>query len=210
MSLLDLEYTLALIKPHAIHHRAEILEKIKSAGFHVLQERCVKLTNDELTRFKCNRLDEDRFFTTKLDGSQSGTFIALCLCRTKAVELWQRLMGPENCSVARKTTPESLRAIYGDVNNETLNALDGSRNSDDVRSDLQFFFPNIIHEPILSEMERINAYLNFVIYKPLIEALYEMIKIRPDDPILWLANFMLERNKIKSSIQEMKIRTSST
>lgn len=38
-STLNLERTLAVIKPHAIRHRRSILRRIQMAGFHVIQVR---------------------------------------------------------------------------------------------------------------------------------------------------------------------------
>lgn len=40
-STLNLERTLAIIKPEAIRHRFEIMQRIKIAGFHVLDVRNV-------------------------------------------------------------------------------------------------------------------------------------------------------------------------
>lgn len=48
--------------------------------------------------------------------------------------------------------------------------------------------------------ERSNEYLCSAIYQPLADALYEMTKVKPSDPLEWLAYFMLEHNKNKPSI----------
>lgn len=59
----------------------------------------------------------------------------------------------------------------------------------------------VILEPFLSD-DNSNDYLCSVIYQPLTDALYEMTKAKPDDPLKWLAHFMLEHNKNKPSIQD--------
>lgn len=75
----------------------------------------------------------------------SGPMIVLCLARENVIEVWNDLMGPENCVVARKSSPSSLRALYGDPDNEMMNAVHGSKSRDDVEHDLNFFFPNSEH-----------------------------------------------------------------
>lgn len=59
----------------------------------------------------------------------------------------------------------------------------------------------VIQEPIYTT-ERINNYLCSSIYQPLTDALYEITKVKPDDPLEWLAVFMLERNNSRPVIHE--------
>lgn len=151
--------------------------------------------------------------------------IVLCLGREDAVEKWKELMGPENCAVARQSAPSSLRALYGDLSNDSKNAVYGCMNDSDVEHELQFFFPNcksrqpkdifhaqaitilflpsrlVISEPICG-YDKVNAYLCSVIYQPLTIAVFEMTKVKPDDPLEWLACFMLKHNKNKPVVNE--------
>lgn len=48
-STLNLQRTLAIIKPHAIHHRSAIIRRIQIAGFQILQV---------LNRFRFNATSE--------------------------------------------------------------------------------------------------------------------------------------------------------
>lgn len=59
----------------------------------------------------------------------------------------------------------------------------------------------MIHEPIYG-YGKVNEYLCSVIYQPLSEAVYEMTKVKPDDPLEWLACFMLKHNRIKPVVNE--------
>ena len=72
----------------------------------------------------------------------TGPIIALCLARTNAVKLWQELMGPEKHLIAKQSAPTSLRAIYGDVNDEFKSAVYGTALLEDVPQELHYFFPN--------------------------------------------------------------------
>jgi nucleoside diphosphate kinase homolog 5 len=158
----------------------------------------------------------------EIEHLSSGPMIVLCLARENVVDHWKRLMGPESCLMAKKSAPTSLRAIYGDADDDVKNAVYGSDNVDDVQHELQFFFPNskqrnvkmafnihfsrrnifpfpVVQEPILTD-DRIRDYLDCVIHQPLNDALYEMTKVKPDDPLEWLAMFMLKNNNNKPTI----------
>jgi hypothetical protein len=59
----------------------------------------------------------------------------------------------------------------------------------------------VILEPIsIYDKQRVDEYLRSVIYQPLTDALYEMTKVKPDEPIEWLADFMLRHNNNKPLI----------
>lgn len=144
--------------------------------------------------------------------------IVLCLARLNAVEEWKRLMGPENFSTARISAPTSLQALYGDRDIETKNAVYGSQSVDDVGRELRFFFPNskrkfpgnnshltqcpFLRTVILEPINFVDDYLSANIHQPLTDALYEMIKTKPDEPLVWLANYMLEHNSNKPIIHQ--------
>lgn len=106
-------------------------------GKFFFKERCVKLTAEEASEFLCHKANDS--MKTSLS---PGPLIVLCLARADAVESWKRLMGPENCSLAKLSAPTSLRALYGDPDDDTKNAVYGSDGDDDVQHELRFFFPN--------------------------------------------------------------------
>lgn len=65
----------------------------------------------------------------------------------------------------------------------------------------QFFKLNLSLPPVsvvmlepIGTADRNSDYLCSTIYQPLTDALFEMIKVKPDDPLEWLANFMLTHN----------------
>lgn len=195
-----------------------------SKSFNFQQERCVKLTVEQAIAFQC-RVQSACVNKTDVDILSSGPIIVLCLGREDSVEKWKELMGPENCSVARQSAPTSLRALYGDLRYDSKNAVYGCMNDSTVEHELQFFFPNcksrqpkdifhaqavtisflysrlVILEPICG-FDKVNEYLCSVIYQPLTDAVFEMTKVKPDDPLEWLASFMLKHNKNKPVVNE--------
>ena len=112
------------------------------------------MTVEQASEF-LRRKSNDCKVAIEIENLSSGPMIVLCLVKENAVEEWKQLMGPENCSVARKSAPSSLRALYGDSENDMKNAVYGTQKQDDVEHDLHFFFPNSkkisfeIHYPFL-------------------------------------------------------------
>lgn len=80
--------------------------------------------------------------SSEIEIFSSGPMVVLVLARSNAVESWKQLMGPENCSVARESSPTSLRALFGAIDDDAMNAVYGSQTDADVNRELLFFFPN--------------------------------------------------------------------
>lgn len=97
---------------------------------------------EQATEFLSWRDFHDCEITSEIDVLCSGPMIVLGLARENAIEIWKDLMGPANCSVAKEKAPLSLRALYGDPDDPSKNAVDGSQSNEDARRELQFFFPN--------------------------------------------------------------------
>jgi nucleoside-diphosphate kinase len=69
----------------------------------------------------------------------SGPLIALCLARENAIEMWKKLMGPEDYKTAKESSPTCLIALYG---SDGENPLYGTDNVSHTQRELRFFFPN--------------------------------------------------------------------
>lgn len=108
----------------------------------ISQERCVKLTIEQATEFMSKRKYLECEIASEIEVLCSGPMIVLCLAQENAIEKWKRLMGPESSLVAKESAPSSLRALYGDPDDPSMNAVDGSKSTDDACHELQFFFPN--------------------------------------------------------------------
>ncbi|CAO1364838.1 unnamed protein product [Diamesa hyperborea] len=203
-STLNLERTLAIIKPDAICHRFEIMRRIKIAGFHVLDERSIKLSLEQATEFLKHKPYALKF-PMHVTYLSTGPIIALCLARTNAVKLWHDLIGPEKHLIAKQSAPTSLRALFGDSNDDFKSAVYGTELPEDVPQELHYFFPNMILEPILCTKDQQSESLCLSIYGNLNEALYEMTKYKPEDPLQWLAHYMLAKNTNKPFMQDTSV-----
>ncbi|KAJ3587270.1 hypothetical protein NHX12_010868 [Muraenolepis orangiensis] len=101
-SLINVEKTLGLLKPDAIHLAKEIEEIILKAGFTILQRRTLRLSPEQ-----CSEFYADRYGTVSFPGltafMSSGPIVALVLARHGAVAHWKAIIGP--AKNARATHP---------------------------------------------------------------------------------------------------------
>lgn len=67
---------------------------------------------------------------------------------------------------------------------------------------LNLISTSVILEPILCTKDQQSESLCLLIYGNLNEALYEMTKYKPEDPLQWLAHYMLAKNTNKPFMQD--------
>jgi len=105
--LASLTRTVAIIKTHALPHRFDIEHRILEASFEIVKERQMEFD----TETEPDTLYE--FFGDDADSLAEGPVWVYVLERRRAVEVWNTLMGDRDPEVARRTAPNSLRALYG-------------------------------------------------------------------------------------------------
>ncbi|CAB3983118.1 thioredoxin domain-containing 3 homolog isoform X4 [Paramuricea clavata] len=132
--------TLALIRPDALrHHKDEIMDKIKEAGFSIAMAKEVDLTREEAEDFYAEHKGKD-FFESLVQNMCSGPVMALCLAKEDAVEGWRSLLGPKEIDIAKAEAPESLRAQFH-VDESDMNPLHGSDSHSAARREIEKIFP---------------------------------------------------------------------
>ncbi|KAI8148477.1 non-metastatic cell 5, partial [Fennellomyces sp. T-0311] len=104
--------TLAIIKPDAVNKKADIVSKIKSAGFVIVQDREIHLSLEQARLFY--REHEGKPFYNDLTyWMSSGPIHAMILEKVNAIQDWRALMGPTDPNKAREIEPNSVRALFG-------------------------------------------------------------------------------------------------
>merc|ERR1712062_495268 len=78
MSRIQLERTLALIKPDSVDETEEIVRIIKTSGFSVLAQRRVKLSPEQVSDFYAEHYGK-MFFTNLVSFMSAGPVVALVL-----------------------------------------------------------------------------------------------------------------------------------
>ncbi|XP_064594404.1 nucleoside diphosphate kinase homolog 5-like [Liolophura sinensis] len=198
------EKTLAIVKPDAINKSEEIEDIILRSGFSILQKRRVHLTPEQASDFYAEHYGK-LFFPSLVAYMSSGPILALVLARDNAIAHWRELIGPTNTIKARQTHPDCLRALYG--TDDQRNALHGSSCFSNSQREIRFFFPDSIVEPV-AVGQAAKDYLSRAVNPTLLKGLTQLCKEKPGDPVLWLADWLLENNPNKPQVQEYAVEES--
>ncbi|NXN21825.1 NDK5 kinase, partial [Nycticryphes semicollaris] len=165
--------------------------------FCMLQKRKLQLSPEQCSNFYADQYGKV-FFPNLTAYMSSGPLVAMVLARHCAVSHWKELLGPSNSIKARRTHPHSLRALYG--TDELRNALHGSLSISTAEREIRFMFPEAILEPIPAG-QRARDYLNLYIKPTLLAGLTALCKEKPADPMIWLADWLIEHNPNKPKLQ---------
>ncbi|TPX33870.1 nucleoside-diphosphate kinase [Synchytrium microbalum] len=132
--------TLCLVKPDAIPHLDEIIERILFHGFQVIKREEVEFGSSDRTNEMLQDIypegpvrDEAVAF---LDNSPS---VGLVLRGDDVIRAWLELIGPADPEEAKRTYPMSIRAMYG--TDFVHNAVHGSTSPETAQREINFLFP---------------------------------------------------------------------
>ncbi|KAI0557927.1 Nucleoside diphosphate kinase [Gracilaria domingensis] len=184
----EVESTLALIKPDAYDRADDILSVIKSNGFVIGEKKTVNLTKERAGQFY-EEHKERPFYDDLTDFMSSGPVLALILRKENAVKSWRQLMGPTNADKARKEAPESIRAKFG--TDGSKNATHGSDSPTSASREISFFFP-AYHATTQFNGQDAKEYLTKTVTPLLTTALTEMCRLTPPNAVEWLGHYLLK------------------
>ncbi|KAF2358889.1 Dpy-30 motif [Trinorchestia longiramus] len=192
MSNSGTQRTLALIKPDAVNRAAEIEKVIADEGFTIIERKQVTLSRSDAETFYAEHKGKP-FFETLIEYMTSGDVIAFILSGDDAVARWRQVLGPTKVSVARQEAPASLRARFGDPGNDSKNGTHGSDSLTSAQREIKFFFPDLTLDAALTG-EGAKEYLSHTVSPLLVRGLTELCRERPEEPITWLADWLLANN----------------
>lgn len=102
---INVERTLAIIKPDVFHRAEEIEDVILKSGFIILQKRRLQLSPEQCSDFYADQYGK-LFFPSLTAFMSSGPIIAMTLTCENAIARWESIMGPANITKARETQPD--------------------------------------------------------------------------------------------------------
>lgn len=105
--------------------------------------------------------------------------------------------GPSDVQEAKIKSPLSLNALYGNAGCN-LSAVHVSKDLPAARREIHYFFPQADVEPVADGLE----FLECEVHPLLRQALVELGKERPTEPMLWLAGWLLRNNPNTPQVQE--------
>ncbi|KAF8793513.1 Nucleoside diphosphate kinase like protein [Argiope bruennichi] len=131
-----------------------------------------------------------------VDFMTSGPVELLIVAGRGAISKWLNLMGPEDPKMARALNPDSIRAKFGGEN-ILRNAVYGSENIDKAEQEIKYFFPNVRSEAD-DKLKASGEYLSKTVNPILLKGLMQLCRQKPDNPLVWLADWLLANNPTKS------------
>merc|ERR1719229_888594 len=136
----NVQHTLAVLKPDAVAagKADEIVTRIESEGFTIIERATVSLTKERAELFYAEHQGKG-FFDDLIEFVTSGPVLAMKLEKADAIKGWRTLMGPTNFETAKKEAPQSIRALY--ASSMTKNASHGSDSVSAAVRELNFYFP---------------------------------------------------------------------
>lgn len=149
------EHTLAILKPHAVEKLGEVITQIEDREFQISRLRMCKLLRKEALDFYESKKG-DAFLPFMVEYMVSGPIVALELVGDNAVERWKEVIGPTDPAEARRTSPASLRAMYG--LEKASNAFHAADKHEEAVREACFFFPQgVERDPPQSTAEFKNS-----------------------------------------------------
>lgn len=185
--------TLAIIKPDAVSKSEEIEDQILRAGFSILNKRWVHLSPEQCSEFYSDHSSKI-FFPSLVAFMSSGPIVVMELAKENAISSWRTMIGNTNSEKARSEQPESIRAKYG--RDEQCNAVHGSDSELNAEREIRFFFGRSVIEPIPTGQSA-RDYLENKLNPTILKALTQLCKEKPQDPVTWLADWLLVNNPYK-------------
>ncbi|GBN55387.1 Nucleoside diphosphate kinase 5 [Araneus ventricosus] len=131
-----------------------------------------------------------------VDFMTSGPVELLIVAGRGAISKWLDLMGPENPKMARALKPDSVRAKFGGEN-ILRNAVYGSESVDKAEQEIKYFFPDVRSEAD-DKLKASGEYLSQTVNPILLKGLIQLCRQKPDNPLVWLADWLLANNPAKS------------
>lgn len=190
---INVQRTLAIIKPDAVGKAEEIEDHIIRAGFSILNKRWVHLSPEQCSEFYSDHSSKI-FFPSLVAFMSSGPILVMELAKENAIYSWRNMIGNTNSEKARAEQPESIRAKYG--RDEQCNAVHGSDSEVNAEREIRFFFSRSVIEPIPTDQSA-KDYLENKLNPTILKALTQLCKQKPQDPVTWLADWLLANNPYK-------------
>jgi len=211
--------TLCIIKPDAMPYLLQMRAELTDAGFTILKEKELKLTEERAMAFF--QAHEDKpYYHTMVKEAISGPCVVAVLCRLEAVKVLQQCMGPASVKDARNLRPRSMRARYG--RDGQRNAIHGSETAKAAAVEVRFFFPEMGADPVpdndevqdflfrksavasmelknLSEADSASLSNDPTLQQLLSQGLMALCQVQPKglNAVKWLSRWMAENNPNK-------------
>ncbi|KAG1710421.1 Nucleoside diphosphate kinase 5 [Nymphon striatum] len=156
----------------------------------MFQKKQLNLSKKQARQFY-EEHSEKPFYNDLVEYMASGEIVALLLARRNAIMYWRQIIGPTKTSEAKQSHPKSIRAEFGKDDNQ--NGVHGSDSPESAEREIHFFFPDTTLEQSLNGLAA-KDYLAEHVNPILLKGLTALCKEKPEDPIIWLADWLFANN----------------
>ncbi|KAJ8939158.1 hypothetical protein NQ314_011208 [Rhamnusium bicolor] len=196
----ELQRTLAIIKPEAMKYKDVVLRAINEAGFKILNQRVIHLSPEQVSEIYVQHYGSAAFPHMVVTMSISPLMV-LSLAGLNAVEKWKVMIGPYGLIREEWFFVYSVRTRFG-LQDDIPDRLHASENIVEAKRENRYFYPRSILEPIIIDEDKVTDYIGLNIRPTLLDGLTQLVKVKPLDPILFLAEWLLLNNPYQPSFPE--------
>jgi nucleoside-diphosphate kinase len=143
--MLKYQQSLLIVKPDAMDKLEEIVSRVEDANFTILDKTTLELSEARAHNFFEAQKGE-LSFPSLVRHMCSGPVCAMVVARMSAISVLQQLAGPATPKDAKALQPTSLRGMY--ARDIQRNAVHVSESEKFARTEIAFFFPNILQNPL--------------------------------------------------------------
>ena len=137
-----MERTLIIIKPDAVEKKAvgKILDRFLEEGFEIKALKMFRFTEDQAKQFYIVHKDRP-FYGELVEFMTSGPVVAAVLEGENAIQRVREIIGPTDSEEARRTSPNSIRALFG--TDKGKNAIHASDSKESAGYEIPFIFSGL-------------------------------------------------------------------
>lgn len=136
----SVERTFVMIKPDCYHIRNSIMEQIiefcESNLFTIRYKFTIQFTPELVEQFYSEHVGK-YFFANLSNCMCEKQTLCLILEGDNVIKTWRDFIGPTNVNIALETSPNSMRAVFGDKTNTAKNAVHGSDSVESAEKEIQ-------------------------------------------------------------------------
>ncbi|KAL1505901.1 hypothetical protein ABEB36_005354 [Hypothenemus hampei] len=188
----SLQRTVAIIKPDAMCYKDVVLRAINKAGLKIVNQRLIHLTPEQVSEIYEKYYGTPAFPHMVVTVSISPVLV-LSLQAINAVEKWNSMVGPMGTLREEWFFPYSVRTRFG-LLGDFPNVLHASEGLNAAQKENRYFYPRHIQEPLPVESDKVKDYISTFVRPTLLQGLAEIVKTKPIDPVISLAEWLLLHN----------------
>ncbi len=137
-----MQRTLVIVKPDAFKKGAtgKIIDRFLEEGFELKALKMFRFTEDQAKGFYIVH-KERPFYGELVEFMTSGPVVAMVLEGENVIQRVREIIGPTDSEEARKTAPNSIRALFG--TDKGQNAVHASDSEESANYEIPFIFSRL-------------------------------------------------------------------